>query len=260
MLHEVRAPRGRMFLAQVRYQNRLLRRSPMSAFSTLVLPVLILLAVTLLNENRALDSRGGIAYGQFFAPAMVAFAVMVAGYVNVLTGVSLARDQGVLKRMRGTPLPSWIYFAGRLASTGLVAAVASVVIVAAGVVAYDVVVPWAALPTIALTLVAGILSFAALGLAAAALIRSGQSAMAVAWGTLLPLLFISDVFLPLDAGPAWLAALGSAFPPRHLALALQTAFNTEIGSAAVAWEHVAVMLAWAVVALAVAFPLLRRRG
>lgn len=256
---ESHAPAGRMFLAQLRYQNRLLRRAPMSAFSTLALPVVVLLAVTLLNENRALPERGGIVYAQFFTSAMIALAVMVAGYVNVLVGVSLARDQGVLKRMRGTPLPPWIHFAGRLTSTGLVATIAAVVIAAAGVLAYGVDVPWSAVPSIVLTIGVGTLCFAALGLAGATLIRSAQSAMAVAWGTLLPLLFISDVFLPLDDGPSWLADLGSAFPPRRLAVALETAFNPATGTASPRWGDLAVMLAWAAVAGAVAFALIRRR-
>lgn len=258
MRHRPHAPRGRMFLAQLRYQNRLLRRSPMSAFSTLALPVVVLLAVTLLNNQRVLPSRGGIVFAQFFTPAMVAFAVMVAGYVNVLVGVSLARDQGVLKRMRGTPLPPWIHFAGRLSSTGLVAMLAAVVIVAAGVVAYGIDVPWSAVPTVVLTVAVGTLCFAALGLVGAALIRSAQGAMAVAWGTLLPLLFISDVFLPLDTGPSWLADLGSAFPPRHLALALETAFNPATGTAVPRWGDLGILLAWAAVASVAAFALLRR--
>jgi ABC-2 type transport system permease protein len=248
-----------MFVAQLRYQNRLLLRSPMATFSTLALPVVVLLAVTLLNSGRTLPSRGGIDFDQFFAPAMIAFAVMVGGYVNVLTGVALARDQGVIKRMRGTPLPPWLYFAGRLASTGIVTALATVAIVIAAVIAYDVTVPWSAMPAAALTVAIGVICFAALGLAGAALVRSGQSAMAVAWGTLLPLLFISDVFLPLDTGPSWLRDLGSAFPPRHLAIAVETAFNPRIGSATPRWGDLGMLVAWAAVASIAAFVLLRRR-
>ncbi|WP_187368718.1 ABC transporter permease [Baekduia soli] len=247
-----------MFAAQVGYQNRMLLRSPMAAFSTLALPVVVLLAVTLLNSGRTLPSRGGIDFSQFFAPAMVAFAVMVAGYVNVLTGVTLARDRGVMKRMRGTPLPPSLYFAGRLASTGLVTALAAVAIVTAAVAVYDVTVPWSAMPAAALTVVVGVVCFAALGLAVAGIIRSGQSAMAVAWGTLLPLMFISDVFLPLDTGPSWLRDLGSAFPPRHLAIALETAFNPRTGNATPRWGDLGVLVAWAVAASITAFMLQRR--
>ena len=102
------------------------RASPMAAFATLVIPLMVLLAVNLLYSGTHLNSRGGIAYAQFFTPAMVAFAVVNACYMSVISSTTPARDRGILKRIRSTPLPSWVYTTGRIVSPGLVATVGAV--------------------------------------------------------------------------------------------------------------------------------------
>ena len=113
----------RLLGKQVGYQLKLLARSPMAAFATLVIPLMVLLAVNLLYSGTRLSSRGGIPFAQFFTPAMVAFAVVNACYMSVISSTTLARDEGILKRIRGTPLPPWVYMTGRLVSSGLVASV-----------------------------------------------------------------------------------------------------------------------------------------
>jgi ABC-2 type transport system permease protein len=94
----------------------------MAAFATLVIPLMVLLAVNLLYSGTRLSSQGGISFAQFFTPAMVAFAVVSACYMSVISSTTLARDEGILKRIRGTPLPAWVYMTGRIVSSGLVAA------------------------------------------------------------------------------------------------------------------------------------------
>jgi ABC-2 type transport system permease protein len=111
-----RPPALRLLAAQIGYQLRLLVRSPLASFATLVIPLMVLLAVNLLYRGTPLASRGGIAYAQFFTPAMVAFAVVNACYMAVISSITLARDEGILKRVRSTPLPPWVYMAGRIAS------------------------------------------------------------------------------------------------------------------------------------------------
>jgi len=247
-----RRSRLRQVVGQVAYQQRTLVRSPVGAFFTFVLPLLMLFAVTLLNSDRTLRTRGGIDFPQFFAPAMVAFAVLDACYTSVITGTTLARDEGILKRLRGTPLPPWVYMAGRVGAAALVAIVSAVVVIAVAAGAYDIVVPWRAVPSAALTLVVGAFCFCALALAITVLIPTADTAFPVAWGTALPLAFISDVFLPLDSGPDWLKSIADVFPVRHLADALEYAFNPVTGGARPQWVDLGVMLAWGLAATAVA--------
>src|SRR5665213_2742413 len=122
---------------QVGYQLKLLARSPMAAFATLVIPLMVLLAVNLLYSGTRLSSRGGIPFAQFFTPAMVAFAVVNACYMSVISSTTLARDQGILKRIRSTPLPSWLYMSGRIVSSGVVAVISAIVVVAVCADVYD---------------------------------------------------------------------------------------------------------------------------
>ena len=241
----------RLLAAQVVYQLRVLVRSPIGSFATLVIPLMVLLAVNLLYRGTHLASRGGIAYAQFFTPAMVAFAVVNACYMSVISATSLARDEGILKRLRGTPLPPWIYMSGRLASAGLVALISAVVVIAVGAGVYGFEVIWSAVPAALLVLAAAMFCFCALGLAVTVLVPRADSALPVAWGTILPLCFISDVFMPIDNAPHWLRQTASFFPPRPFADELESLFNPTRGTA-LHWQHLEVLLIWGVVASAFA--------
>ena len=172
----------RLLAAQVVYQLRVLVRSPIGSFATLVIPLMVLLAVNLLYRGTHLASRGGIATRQFFTPAMVAFAVVNACYMSVISATSLARDEGILKRLRGTPLPPWIYMSGRLASAGLVALISAVVVIAVGAGVYDFEVIWSAVPAALLVLAAAMFCFSALGMAVTVLVPRADSALPVASG------------------------------------------------------------------------------
>jgi len=236
----------RLLAKQITYQLKLLARSPMSAFATLVIPLMILLAMGLLHLGTRLSSRGGIPYIQFFTPAMIAFAVVNACYMGVIPPVTLARDQGILKRIRSTPLPAWVYMAGRIVAAGLVAIVGAVVVVAVGAGVYGFHMIWAGVPAAALTIVVAMFCFCSLALAVSVLVPSSESAVPVAWGTMLPLCFISDVFQPINGAPRWLRDVASLFPVRPFADSLESVFNPVSGSRAIQPAHLELMALWGV--------------
>jgi ABC-type multidrug transport system permease subunit len=237
-----------LLAAQVGYQLRLLVRSPVGSFATLVIPLMVLLAVNLLYAGTRLSDRGNILYAQFFTPAMVAFAVVNACYMSVISSTTLARDAGILKRIRSTPLPAWIYMAGRLVAAGVVAACAATVVIAVGAGVYGFEIVWSAIPAVLATVGLAIFCFCALGLAVTVLVPAADSALPIAWGTILPLCFISDVFQPIDNAPGWLRAIASVFPLRPFADALQTAFNPIVGSRTIQWGHLGVLAGWGLAA------------
>jgi ABC-2 type transport system permease protein len=237
---------------QVAYQLKLLMRSPMAAFATLVIPLMVLLAVNLLYSGTRLSSRGGISYAQFFTPAMVAFAVINACYMSVISATTLARDQGILKRIRSTPLPSWAYMTGRIVSSALVASVGAVVVIAVGTGVYGFHVIWAGVPAAVLALAVAMFCFCSLGLAVSVLVPSAESAVPIAWGTMLPLCFISDVFQPIDNAPHWLRTIASFFPLRPFADDLESAFNPITGTRAIHPAHLELIALWGLAAAAFA--------
>ena len=243
---------GPLLLRQVRHQNRLFLRNPFSAFFSLALPLMFLLVFGSLNSGQTLEARGGIPYVQFLTPGLLAFAVVSTCYTGLVTGVAMNRDMGILKRVRGTPLPAWIYVAARILSSVWFSVVSAVLMVGVGVVLFDVEIIWRMLPAAVGTLLLGSACFCALGMAVAALVPNGEAAPIVANFTVLPVAFISDLFFPMDAAPAWLQTLGSVFPVKHFALALEATFNPFTTGSGWQWDHLAVLALWGVAGLLVA--------
>jgi ABC-2 type transport system permease protein len=267
---EVRLRPGLLLaLGQVRYQLLLLVRGPLGFFVTLVVPVLLLVCLNLLMPQSLAGVPDGMRYTQFLTPAISAFALLAAGYVNTLTGVVLAREEGILKRLRGTPLPRWAYLVGRLGSV-LTTAVASVtVIIAIAVVFFDVTLVWHAFGYFVGAASLGIVTFFLLGVAVSTAVPTSDSALPVAYGTMLPLAFVSDVFFSSSHAPGWLQDLTSVLPVAPAARAMEAAFDPSTTSWPMPATGLLATLGWcaaAILVIATAFreapgavPRLRRR-
>ena len=175
---------------QIRYEQKLYWRSPSSAVFTFAFPILLLVIFATLNQGATLRALGGISYNQYYVPGIVAFSVISACYTNLAIGLCFRRDAGVLKRIRGTPLPPWVFMAGNIGSSLVVSALLVALTTVVGVAFYGVSFPgrWTAL---ILTLVVGAFCFCGLGLAMTALIPTATASPAIVNGTLFPILFIS---------------------------------------------------------------------
>jgi ABC-2 type transport system permease protein len=239
---------ARLLRGQFLYQFRLLVRTPITLFATLIVPLMVLLAVNLLFRGKRVTDHGMVPWAQFFTPAMVAFAVVTCCYAGVITSTTVSRDAGILKRLQSTPLPAWIYLAGRVVIAGAVTLLAAVVLVAVGAGLYGFRVIWDAVPAALLTLAAATFCFCSLGLAVTVLVGRAESGLPVAWGTMLPVCFISDVFQPLGSAPKWLLKLSSLLPVRPLADDLERLFNPLVASHSVDWSHLLVITAWGIAA------------
>ena len=231
-------------LRQVHYQNKEFWRNPTVAFFTFLLPLIFLVILNALLGNDETTIRGQPAQGSdFYVPAMVTLSIINACYTGIVMVIAIARDAGQLKRIRGTPLPGWAYLFGRIVHMTLVALLLVVIIVAFGAVFYGVEVPTKTMPALVVTIVIGAAGFSALGLALASVTPNAEAAPAIANGTILPVLFISDVFVQMDDPPHWLDVLGDVFPVKHLSEAFQAVFNPAGGSG-FEWLDLAVVAAW----------------
>lgn len=244
----------RLALRQVKYEDLAFRRNPVAAFFTFVFPLLFLVIFNLLFGNGEMQLPGGTtSTSTFYVPAIAAFSVINACYTGLAMNVALARDQGQLKRVGGTPMPKAAYLLGKILYMTLVALGLVVVVVAFGVVFYGVDVPRQTLPAFVVSLALGAAVFSMLGLAITAFIPNADAASAVVNATVLPLLFISDIFIPPDAHtPAWLGQLADVFPLKHLSIALQTAYNPFQSGAGFEPRHLLVLVAWGVIGAAIA--------
>jgi ABC-2 type transport system permease protein len=229
-------------LRQVRFENRAFWRNPAAAFFTFVFPLMFMVIFNVLI------GRGNSEASRFFTPAIIVFAVITATYTNLAMSVTMARDEGILKRMRGTPLPAWAYLAGRIGHAIVIALLLVVIVAAFGAIFYGVAVPWTHLPELLLTLVLGAATFCALGLALTAFVPNADAAPAVVNATILPLLFISNVFIRLDGAPAWIDAISSFFPVRHFADAMLDVY----AGTGFTWSDLGVMAAWGLAGVLVA--------
>src|SRR5919198_6121248 len=239
-------PRPLPLLArQFRYQDLLFWRNPFAAFFTMVFPMMFLLLFNSLNGGSRLIEQGGIRFAQFFTPGIMVFAVVSATYVNLATSVAIARDDGILKRLRGTPMPAWVYVAGRVVQATWAAVLASILMVLVGVLLFHVKLFWHLMPAAIVTLLVGTVSFCALGLALAAVCPNGEAAPAMANFTWLPVAFVSSIFFPLDTAPAWLRSLGGIFPVKHFAEAMQATFSPFTTGSGFRWNDLGVILLWA---------------
>jgi ABC-2 type transport system permease protein len=247
-----------LVVRQVRYQLLLFWRVPVALFFTLVLPLLMLVLFNaLFGDGRVDTDQGSWQVRQFYTGSLAAFTAVSATYTNLANMVPIRREEGVLKRWRGTPLPPWIYLAGAIGSAVVIAAGGVVIMLSLGVVAYDLDIESAKLPAAALTFVVGVASFAALGMAVASLVPRASAASAVANATILPLAFVSNVFIVLEDPPRWLDVLGDVFPLKPFVTSFQDAFNPLVDAPGSDLAALAQVALWGVAGVIVAMRFFR---
>ncbi len=243
----------RLGLGQTRYQLRVFFRTPVAAFFTLVFPIMFLVLFNALFNDGSIDTgQGEVTVGQFYTGSLGAFAAVSATYTNLANTVPILRDTGVLKRWRGTPMPPASYVAGMIGMAVVVATIGVLAMLTLGVAFYDLQIEGAKLPAAGLTFVVGVGSFAAMGMACAALIPNATSAPAVANATILPLSFVSNIFIPLEDPPRWLDRVGDIFPLKSFVVAFQDTFNPFVEAPALDWGKLGWITLWGVAAGVVA--------
>ncbi|MEC8872516.1 MAG: ABC transporter permease [Actinomycetota bacterium] len=163
---------------QIGYQNRLFRRTAISAFFTLAFPLIFLLLFGAIFEDINVASGQVVAAAQFYAPGLAVFTAVSATYTNIGIVTAIYRDEGVLMRIRSTPLPRWVYMGGVVGSGVLIALFGSLIMLAVGFGLYGLEMEADRIPAAVVTFVVGVASFSLLGLALAAVTPSGQSAPA----------------------------------------------------------------------------------
>ena len=237
---------------QTRYEWRIFWRTPISAFFTIFFPLLIFVVFSLVFGNERIDHLG-ITTAQFYGPSLAVFSAVSATYTNISISTAYQRDEGVLKRVRGTPLPSWIYLGGKILSSIAIAGLGTLIMIGVAVVFFDLQVYPETIPTLIVVFFVGVATFAALGLLVAALAPSGQAATAIANSTLLPLAFISGVFIvPSEDMPTWLDLIARFFPLRHFVEPFVAAFSPAVSRVQLSWADLAYLALWGVVSLALA--------
>jgi ABC-2 type transport system permease protein len=223
---------------------RLILRSPRGAFFTFVFPLILLVVFNGLNDSTVSVAGGKVDFAQFFTPAIGVFAMATGSYTALIFGLATAREQGILKRVKGTPLPMYVYLGSWLAATLLISIASVVLMFVVAVPAFDVHVYPRLLPAALVTLVIGGASLSAIALAVASFVRRTETAPIAANLTLFPLLFVSGIFYPLEGAPHWVQTVAHLFPLSHLAQAFEACFSPHTHGSGFAAGHLAVIALW----------------
>jgi ABC-2 type transport system permease protein len=240
---------------QFRYDLRALRRNRQAQFFTLALPVmfLVIFASVFGGHGDTVAVAGGrIGASVPYVPGIMTLGIIAAAFINLVISVTAQRESGVLKRRRATPVPAAALIGGRALTSGVVAAATTTLLLAVGWVAFGAHVPAHTAPALAVTVIVGALSFCCLGFAVASIIHDQDAAQPVTQAVMLPLYFISGVFVSVSTLPSWLVGVADVFPVRHLAAALLTAYNPHTTGSGFAGIDLLIVAAWGVGGLIVA--------
>jgi len=237
--------------AQTRYSVRGFLRDPRALVLTVIMPVflVVILNTVFRGETRFAGLR--VPFGAYYTASIAAYVVMMTGFGSLLVSVTAARERGLLKRFRGTPMPSWVYLASEITQNVVVVVATVIVLVAVGVAFYRVHLSAQLLAGLAVYVVGGTACFSALGLAATSFCTTPDAASALGPFSTVVLSFISGVFVPVALMPSWLVDIGKVFPLEHVAHGLQTAFLVP-GSTGITAIDLGVLTAWCAAGLLVA--------
>src|SRR5689334_6490756 len=204
---------------------RMTLRNPRALVFTFAFPLILIVLFSALNGNAEVDAYGEkIRFAQFYTPAIAIFSLVTACYTTLVLGIATARDQGLLKRVRGTPLPMSIYLGSWVVGAVATGVAAILLLFAVAIPAFGVDIHARTLPAAIVTLLLGAVCLASLGIAVASLVKSADQAMPVAQLTFLPVSFISGIWFPLDGAPDWLVHVAHFFPLYHIVNSFGSSF------------------------------------
>lgn len=240
----------RSFPVQLVSDLKVFVRNPAALFFTAILPVIFLtMFVAIFGNAPAGGEFGDIKISTLQVPAFIALAVVSASFVSLAMGLTISRESGVLKRVRATPVSPWIVFAGRVATAIISAVTVTAILCAIGALAFGVTLPTTTLPALLITLLVGAFSFCALGIAYTSLIPSEDAGPAMTNAVVLPLYFISGVFVPVSQLPDGLRHVADVLPVKPLVDALTAAFDPRTNGLGLHGGDLLVLAAWGVVGL-----------
>lgn len=184
---------------QLRYQLLVLGRTPRAILAGLVFPLILLVL-------RGKHPDAGLVAG------LAVLGVLSTAYLTHAAGLVAAREDGVLRRWRATPLPRWCFFAGRILATVLLAMVAAAVTVTVAATMYGVRVDFRSGCGLAIAIVLGALAFSAVGTAATALVPTTEAAQPLLSLTFYPIALLSGIFGSTGSLPHWVTTVAHYLP------------------------------------------------
>jgi len=240
-----------LVLRQTRLEQQAFWRNPEAAFFTAALPIGLLLIFGTTSGGDKIPGRPELPSLTFFVPGILAFGIIVAAYGNLAATMTTLRSDGVLKRIRATPLQPGTYLASQLMSVLATSLVIAAATIALGWIAFGVAPAHASgFAVVGVTLAIGIACFAALGLALSTVIPDGSAAGAITNGTYIPLALVSGVFNTNLRLPHWLDTIVTLLPMKALTDGLRAGYDPAVHAWPVA--NLVLLAAWMLLGIGLA--------
>lgn len=244
-------------LTQTRMALTVALRTPRTIIFTVAFPLVFLVLFNSIfvnngNETTTLPNNLKIDASAYFTAGIIAYAVALSTFTTLAVSLTTQRENGQLKRYRGTPMPPWTFIAAQILRASTQALAMTALLLAVAAVAYGVPIPSQTFPALVLYVVLGTATLCSLGIALSAFTPTPDAASTIAPFTVVMLAFFSGVWIPVDQLPSWLEAVGKVFPLYHLALGLQTTMAPNASGSGIDLGNLAVLVAWALAGARVA--------
>jgi ABC-2 type transport system permease protein len=244
----------RLGLARTGIEVRQFFRERDSVVFTFLFPVILL---AIFGAVFSEDIVPGVSFTQYFAAGMIASGIMLSSFQSLAIGIAVERDDGTLKRLRGTPMPPVAYFLGKIGLVLLTSLIQTALLLVVAALAFGLLLPtepgrWLRFAWI---FVLGTAAGTVAGIAYSSVPRSARSSAAVVIPVVLVLQFCSGVFFVFNELPSWMQNVASVFPLRWLAQGMRSVFlpesfeAQEVGGSWGLGVAALVLSAWAVLGL-----------
>ncbi|NYT92800.1 ABC transporter permease [Salinispora sp. H7-4] len=241
-------------LRQGRLELTQFLRSRESVVFTMGFPIIMILIFAAVFDG---EIAPGVSFPQYFITGMIAAGLMTVSFQNLGIWIPIERDRGVLKRYRGTPMPKWVYFAGKVIMVVVVGVIETALLLAVSVAAFDLQLPGTATKwlTFGWVSVLGITACTLCGIAISSLARTARSGSAVVTPVALILQFTSGVFFVFTQLPSWMQQVAALFPLKWMCQGLRSVFlpdtfaGQEPGGSYELGRVALVLAAWCVIGL-----------
>lgn len=240
----------RVFLHELRAQQRLFWRNREAAFFSFFFPILLLALIGSVYGDEPIE---GVRAPTYLLVGLLGYGVAANAFAGLAITLVVRREAGLLKRVRGTPLRPETYLAAVIGSTVIVIGLQVVAQLLLGVFALDA--DWPERPALfVFAILTGAAAFAALGIAITTVVRTAEGSSAVVNAVYLPMAFISGVFFSTEEMPAFLEAISEILPLTYFLDLIRATFVPRESFAASA---VAAVVVWGVLGIVVAVRMFR---
>jgi ABC-2 type transport system permease protein len=242
----------RIVIAQARAAIVVALRTPRTLVFTILFPLVFLVLFNSIfvqggEETVTLPTGLKLSAQSYFTAGIVAYSVALSTFTTLAVTITTQRERGQLKRLRGTPMPSWTFIAAQVLRATAQALAMTLLLVGIGALAYGVEFPGSSFVGFLVYVALGTATLCTLGIALTPFTPTVDAASTIAPFSVVILAFVSGVWIPVDQLPHWLEQVGRVFPLFHLSLGLQSTLSPEASGIGLEGDNISPLVIWALI-------------